>query len=126
MSLTPKKEKFARLIAEGVNQSDAYKQTYKADAMKGATINNNAYKLMKDDDVLARVAQIKANLEEKSLWTREQSVMALSAIAMSGARPGEIVAAVKELNSMHGFNAPAKHELDVSFPRVINVIAGRA
>ena len=82
---------------------------------------------MADAKVALRVAELKAKLEEKALWTREDSVRGLRDVAGKDEAKGpEIVAAIKELNAMHGFNAPTKHELNVSFPKVINVIAGRA
>ena len=81
--------------------------------------------VMKDGKVLARIAELRKALESKALWTREKSVQVLSEVADMG-KAQERVAAVKELNSMHGFNAPTKHDVAVTFPRTINVIAGRA
>jgi phage terminase small subunit len=122
MTLTAKQEKFCQSIADGMNQSDAYRAAYSAGGMKDATINVKASELMSDGKV-----ELRGALATKALWTREDSVTALRDIAQgSEARANEIVAAIKELNAMHGFNAPTKHELDVKFPRVINVIAGRA
>lgn len=127
IKLTAKREKFAQCIADGMTQSDAYRAAYNADNMKATSINVNASKLCADTNIKQRVAQLKGALEEKALWSREKSVKALANIADSGeAKPTEIVAAIKELNAMHGFNAPTKTELAVTFPRVINVIAGRA
>jgi hypothetical protein len=41
-------------------------------------------------------------------------------------RAGDKIGAVKVLNDMQGFNAPAKVDMAVTFPRLINVISGRA
>lgn len=112
MKLTAKQEKFAQCIADGKNQSDAYRLAYDAGGMKPETINSKAYQMLKKDQIRARVAELKTALESKGLWTREKSVTALAGIVDDGeAKATEIVAAIKELNSMHGFNAPTKHEV---------------
>ena len=127
MTLTAQQEKFCQAMADGMTQADAYRAAYKAGKMKDDGIYVNASKLMADTKVALRVKQLRDALASKALWTREDSVQALKDIAIGNkAKANEIVAAIKELNAMHGFNAPTKHELDVSFPRVINVIAGRA
>jgi phage terminase small subunit len=127
MKLTAKQENFAQAIADGMNQSDAYRAAYSAGGMKPQTIQESASRLMADRKVIARVDQLKAKLEAKALWTRQDSVEALRSIATdSEARANEIVAAIKELNAMHGYQAPTKSEIAVTFPKVINVIAGRA
>jgi hypothetical protein len=112
MTLTAKQEAFAQAVSSGMNQSDAYRSAYDAGKMKAETIQNNAYKLINDNEVAARVAELKAALATKALWSRERSVQALANIADgSEAKANEIVAAIKELNLMHGFNAPTKVEL---------------
>jgi phage terminase small subunit len=127
MKLTDKQERFAQAIADGMNQSDAYRTAYSAAAMLDATIHSKASVLMADGKVAARVGMLKQAIADKHLWTREDSVKGLRAVADKDEAKGpEIVAAIKELNAMHGFNAPTKHELSVSFPKTINVIAGRA
>ena len=127
MTLTAKQEAFAQAIASGMNQSDAYRSAYNAGGMKAATINVKASQLAADGKVAGRLAELRTKLQDKALWTRERSVKVLADIADSSeSKAGEVVNAVKELNSMHGFNAPTKHELDVTFPRTINVISGRA
>ena len=66
--------------------------------------------------VRARVNELRAQLEagmaKKQLWTREMSVRALIT-AYRIASPGVKVAAVRELNLMHGFNAPVESNVNV-------------
>lgn len=112
MALTPKQEAFAQAVVSGLSQSDAYRKAYDAGKMKPETVQNNAYKLIGNNEVATRIASLRKALESKGLWTREKSVIALAAIADgSEAKANEIVAAIKELNLMHGFNAPTKLEL---------------
>ena len=112
--MTPKQERFAQCIADGMTQADAYRAAYGADKMKAETIHKRASELMSDGEVSGRVKELKAKLEEKAIWTREMSVKALvqaykvaqvqnSSTGMSGA--------IKELNAMHGYNAPKQVEL---------------
>ena len=126
MKLTSKQEAFCQCIADGMTQADAYRTAYSASKMADKTIWVKASELMADGNVSVRVSELQAKLQAKQLWTREQSVNALADIVQGDSRAGEKVSAIKELNSMHGFNAPTKHEIDVTFPRVINVISGRA
>ena len=54
-----------------------------------------------------RIAELRAGVQEKQLWSREMSVKALVQAFREGT--GSVkVAAVKELNAMHGYNEPAK------------------
>jgi phage terminase small subunit len=112
MTLTAKQEAFAQAVAGGMTQADAYRSAYSAENMKSAVIDVKACELMKNGKVSVRVASLKSELESKGLWTRERSVKALANIADGAeAKANEIVAAIKELNLMHGFNAPSKVEI---------------
>lgn len=111
MALTAKQEKFAQCIADGMNQADAYRTAYDASKSKPETIWTKASHVMADGKVAARVEELRGEVAELALWTRLHSVQALSGIVNGvEARPTEKVAAIKELNAMHGFNAPQKVE----------------
>ena len=106
MSLTPKQEKFAQEVASGKSQADAYRAAYNCANSKPETVQAHASRLMADGTVSARVQELKAQLSEKALWTREDSVNALLGVLKNPDKQRDIVAAVKELNLMHGFEAP--------------------
>jgi len=109
--LTAKQESFAQAIAGGVNQSDAYRGAYNTSKMIPSSIHVNASKIASDAKVAQRIALLREELASKSLWTREQSVAVLSAVVGDReARHGDRINAVKVLNDMQGFNAPAKVE----------------
>ncbi|MBV5329146.1 MAG: hypothetical protein JZU65_16215 [Chlorobium sp.] len=99
-----------------MTQADAYRKAYKSNKMKSETIQNNAHTLMKNSEVAARVSGLKAEVAAKHLWTREDSVNALKGVVNSPDRAGDVTAAVKELNAMHGFNAPTKNEHSFAGP----------
>jgi transposase len=107
VKLTAKQEAFCQGIADGLGQADAYRAAYDAEGMKDTTIYPLASKLMKNDKVTARIAELRQSVQEKQLWSREMSVKALVQAYKEGS--GSVkVAAVKELNAMHGYNEPAK------------------
>lgn len=113
MKLTAKQEAFAQAIASGMTQADAYRTAYNATKMLPESIWSKASEVMADVKVSSRVSELKAATASKALWTRERSVLALASIADSSeAKANEITAAIKELNLMHGFNAPTKIELE--------------
>ena len=120
MKLTAQQEKFAQALADGMTQADAYRTAYNASKMQDSTIYEKASRMLKEGKISARVASLKEALATKALWTREKSVRGLANIADGDeARAAEIIAAIKELNSMHGFNAPAK--LDVTGTTVTRI-----
>ena len=57
------------------------------------------------------MAELRNNLEATQLWRRCDSVRALVGVVKHGdAKHSDIIAAVKELNLMHGYNEPVKIE----------------
>lgn len=107
VKLTAKQEAFCQAIADGLGQADAYRSAYDAEGMKDISIYPLASKLMKNDKVAARIAELKAQVQEKQLWSREMSIKALIQAYRQGTGAVK-VSAVKELNAMHGYNEPAK------------------
>jgi len=111
VKLTAKQEAFAQAIADGLGQADAYRFAYDAENMKDESVYPQASKLMKNPKVATRVAELKAQVADKQLWTREMSVKGLISayrIALEAKTSTGMTAAVKELNVMHGFNEPTK------------------
>ena len=103
VKLTAKQEAFCQGIADGLGQADAYRAAYDAEGMKDNTIYPHASKLMKNDKVRIRIAELRESVQEKQLWSREMSVKALVAAYREGS--GSVkVAAVKELNAMDTTN----------------------
>lgn len=105
--MTPKQEAFAQALADGMTQSDAYRVAYGPKNMAEDTIHQAASRLAKNSKILARLEELREPLIEKALWTREMSVKALVQAYREG-NAGVKVSAVKELNAMHGYNAPKK------------------
>lgn len=105
--LTAKQEAFAQAIADGMNQADAYRAAYDAENMADTSIYVEASKLIDNPNVAQRVKELKNAIADRVLWTREMSVKAL--VQTFRESSGSVkVAAVKELNAMHGYNEPSK------------------
>lgn len=112
VKLTAKQEAFCQAIADGMGQADAYRTAYDAEEMKDVSIYPRASELMKNSKVAARIAELRSEVQEKQLWSREMSIKALVAAYKDGSGAVK-VSAVKELNAMHGYNEPAKMQVDV-------------
>ena len=112
MALTAKQEAFAQCVANGMTQSDAYRSAYDVSPeTKPEGIHVDASQLAAEPKVALRIKELRDLLVMADLWSREQSVKALKGIAEGNeSKAGEITAAIKELNSMYGFNAAQKHQ----------------
>ncbi|MEN9377682.1 MAG: hypothetical protein RL710_2839, partial [Pseudomonadota bacterium] len=74
-----------------------------------------ASKLLANPKLSLRVAELKQKLASKALWSREMSVKALVKayqLAEKGDNPQAMTGAIKEINAMHGFNAPQKLDIN--------------
>ena len=116
--LTAKQEAFAQHIASGDDQATAYRKAYDASTMKDASVYIQASRLIKDPKIALRVDELKAEVAQQHLWTREMSVLGLIQafeVANSEKSSSGMTGAVKELNIMHGFNQPTKVTVDLQF-----------
>jgi hypothetical protein len=123
VKLTAKQEAFAQAIADGMGQADAYRMAYDAEGMKDNTVYPKASRMMNVGKIRARIDELKAQVAEKQLWSREMSVKALVQAYREGSGAVK-VSAVKELNAMHGYNEPSKLNITGSMvTRIIREVA---
>ena len=121
MALTAKQEAFAQAVAGGMTQADAYRASYDCENSNEKTVHDEASDLMRHPEIAPRVKSLKEAIAIEAIWTRLDSVQTLADIAKdTEARANEKVSAIKELNSMHGFNAPSKHEITGTFNVNVN------
>ena len=79
--------------------------------MKDKTVNEESCRTLKIPKIAARVKELRGKLEAESMWTRQQAINTLKGIARSEEEAASArIAAVKELNAMHGYNSPAKNQ----------------
>lgn len=112
--LTAKQEKFVQGLIAGLSQRKAYKEAYSTKNMKDATIDNNAYKLMRKKEISTRYNELMGEHKDKALWTREDAVNTLKWLLDKSMKSIEdqdegyvrqgtssaIVSAIKELNEL--------------------------
>jgi len=121
VKLTAKQEAFAQGIADGLGQADSYRAAYDAGGMKDNVIYARASELMKNGKVADRIKELRSEVQEKQLWSREMSVKALVQAYREGTGAVK-VSAVKELNAMHGYNEPSKLNINGNIAPPIEII----
>ena len=77
MALKEKQEAFCQAIVSGMSQADAYRSAYNAEKMKNETIQNNAYKLMQNNEVTTRIQELRGEVQATFKFTREAYLKAL-------------------------------------------------
>jgi len=106
--MTPKQEQFSQLVANGMSQSDAYRQAYNAQNMADNVIHVKASELSKNGKVTVRIKEIQAEIrDEMQISLKSQTVVLkeLSEKAQQYDNPSGISAAIKaemEINKLHG------------------------
>jgi|GEM_PF-6882276 len=120
--LTAKQEEFAKLVAAGSNLSDAYRKAYNANYSNNV-MKVRGYETSTNPNVAAKIKELKNEVKQLELWRKEDSIRALISVVNEPSRPSDVVAAVKELNMMHGFNAAMelKHIGDADKPIKIDL-----
>lgn len=104
--LTPKQENFAQLYVELGSASEAYRRAYESKA-KPESVHVAASRLLNEPTVSLRIQEIRDRLAELSIWKRVDSIKTLAEIAQGGSegsKDSDRVAAVKAINSMHGWD----------------------
>jgi len=76
--LTDKQTKFCHLYIELGNGAEAYRQAYNVKAnTKAETCQNNAYKLLQDNEIITRVEELRNEVKEEHCITRDFIVKGL-------------------------------------------------
>ena len=110
MKLTERQEGFAQAIVNGKSKVDAYRAFYSWENYTTNALNVQVNKLYNRPNVFLRITELRKELVSINHWSREESIEALKSVISDHDRKSEVVAAVKELNAMHGYNAPIKTE----------------
>lgn len=112
IELDPRREAFAQGVASGLSQAEAYRRANPRSLQwKPETVLKRASEMVREGNVPGRIAELRRQTAAAIQWTREDSLRVLSEIAQGEAANRDKVAAVKELNTMGGFNEPAKVDL---------------
>jgi hypothetical protein len=109
--LTPKQEKFARNVASGMKQVDAYRDAYDTQTTNKNSQRVRAYVESTKSNVADMIEELKARAERNVVWTRQMAVEALleaADIARCQKHSQGMTGALKELNAMYGYNEATK------------------
>lgn len=114
--MTDRQLEFARLVAGGMAQSEAYRQVYGAGRCAHAAAANSS-RLMRNDKVLRKIDELRGRADESAVLSRQQRLEMLSALASSAAQRDDVSAVCKAidiLNRMDGAYAPEEKKLSGS------------
>ena len=101
--LTPKQEKFAQSIVEGMSQADAYRSAYSTKRMADKTIWENASRLMADGKVRARVQELRDRIATESVMTAQQRLEWLTKLIQNTEEgTADRLRAIDIMNKMQG------------------------
>lgn len=109
MSLTVKQEKFCQVYIKTGNASEAYRQAYNASKMKEATVNNNAHKLLKNNEITTRLNELKnASVKRHNITidTLINDLKDAKKVALEAQTPqvSAAISAIKEIARLAGFD----------------------
>jgi len=105
--LTTKQERFCKSFIETGNASEAYRQSYDCQKMKGPTINRNAVALLDNSKIATRVGELQLNLQKKFEVTVESLSKELDEdrqLARSLGQPGAAISALNVKARIHGLD----------------------
>ena len=70
--LTAKRELFVQNIIKGMSQADAYRNAFTCNNMSDKTIHEAASRLMSDSKVLARVNELRAQIDTRAVMSAQE------------------------------------------------------
>ena len=130
MKLTAKQDKFARLVAEGKEQSTAYREAYNASKMANKTIWERASFEASKDKVKARIDEYKKkftkNLDLASVITVDRQLKTLQGVldqilkkidnneVLTDAEVKSVVSLTQEQNKLLALYPSVKQKLEIS------------
>ena len=126
--LTIKQEIFCQeYIANNGNGTKAYMKAFDCKNMKEATINNNAYKMLKRDDIKTRIEELRQPLKEKFKYDINTAMNNFEEIRMLALEKGDLQACIKceeNKSKLMGLFAPQKVE-NINPPQTTIIIKGK-
>lgn len=79
--LTAKQERFARNIVEGMNQADAYRNSYSTEKMSDNAVYREASLLIARPKVAQRIKELRDELAKDSIMTAQERLEYLTRVA---------------------------------------------
>ena len=100
--LTPKQEAFVKhIVYDGMTYSDAYRNAYNTEKMSDKTINEKASRLKDQDNIRARIKELRADIDTPKIMSVQKRAEKLSELA-EDEDPNVSMKAIDLLNKMTG------------------------
>ena len=101
--LTAKQEEFAKGIAEGKTQADAYRSAFSCTRMTDKTIWEKASRLMADGKVQARVKELRDKINDEAIMSAQKRLEWLTKVIQNEEEStGDRLKAIDLMNKMQG------------------------
>ena len=101
--LTPKQEKFVKnIVLEGMNYSDAYRNSYNTSGMSDKTVTEKASRLKDQDNIRTRIEELRAEIDSPKIMSVTRRAEKLSEYAENSEDPNVAMKAIDLLNKMTG------------------------
>lgn len=94
MSLTQKQKNFCTEYVKCGNAAEAYRRAYRAEKMKPATVQNNAYKLMCNNDIATMLQSLRDAAAKEAQVTLEGHLNKLAELRDMAIAEGQLSAAI--------------------------------
>ncbi len=114
--LNDRQREFARLLAKGMKQADAYRKAFDCKGKSESAIHSHASRLAKNGKVCEFLADMRKEADTEAVMSKRERMESLTRIAKRSEqyKPREAIAAIAELNKMDGAYEPEKVELSGS------------
>ncbi len=120
-NLTPKQEKFAKcVVLDGMNYSDAYRNSYDTSRMTDKTVNERASRLKDEVKIRARIKELCAEIDSPKIMSRTKRAEKLTVLIETTEDANVMMKAIDLLNKMTG-EYVQKIEADVNSEININI-----
>ena len=93
--LTPKQEKFCKLVVSGMSKSDAYREAYNCKSNNAKHIAIYSSKVSRLPHVKARIEELSSKVEKKLLYSMEQSFQKFVELQEQAISKGKLGIAVR-------------------------------
>lgn len=94
MSLTQKQKNFCAEYVKCGNAAEAYRRAYRAEKMKPATVQNNAYKLMCNNEIATMLQSLRDAAAKEAQVTLEGHLNKLAELRDMAIAEGQLSAAI--------------------------------
>lgn len=118
--LTAKQEAFVQNIISGMSQADAYRSAYPNQKMADKTIHEAASRLMTNNKVLARLSELRGQLDKQTIMSAQKRLEWLTEVINGENDINAKLKAIDLMNKMQG-EYVQKIEADVKSDVTINI-----